>query len=429
MAHVADGGLAVVEFGGGFHHSLGHGGVVLIGGQQGRADLDALEVAGIALQLLDQIAVLPAVHQMGGLNQQILHAVGLGPLQGIGHVVDQLAVPAVDVLNDDVGGKAAADGVTGERFLQRVLNGADGGDPVVVVAGAEANHQQLVLANAVLIARLILGGVAGGGILQIAAENGGHLGAGSRALGQQLPVAANDKFAGHGPVHVVLGPARHIGGVGEGGELVLPAGQRIRAHPKGGELVDNFGDLLALDAALRIKGIVGPAVDNLIGIGPNHGVLVGRVIVHILEGIVLPGHRGGAGQTVQGHHQIRAGHGIVGPKGGRGLAVNQLLCRHFIHIFLGPGGHVGVPRLGGKCGPGQAQGEGRRQYQRHQFVPSSHVSISSSYDRFFYFPKRAVYTAGGAEHVGSANKKCAPKPKGAGRTIQKAPSARNLPYK
>lgn len=82
-------------------------------------------------------------------------------VEGFADVVDLLAVTSVYVVDYDIGGEASSYGVIRERGLEIVLNGADGQAAAVVEAGAEAQHEQLVIADAVLVSRIIEGSVAG----------------------------------------------------------------------------------------------------------------------------------------------------------------------------------------------------------------------------------------------------------------------------
>ena len=116
MAHETDGGLAVVVLGGGLRHDLGHNLEVLVGGQQGRADGHGLKGVGVLGGLVDHIVVLQAVHQMGGLDHQTLDPVFHGPVQGLTHVVDDLAVPALDAVGTRF--------EKGEIFLPQLINAA-----------------------------------------------------------------------------------------------------------------------------------------------------------------------------------------------------------------------------------------------------------------------------------------------------------------
>ena len=190
VAHPAHGGLAVLDgILGSVRHGLGCLGKVVFAGQQGRTDLNGLELTGVLLlQQIAEVAVFIAVHQVSGLDQQILYAALYGAVQSLLHVIDLLAVPAVDMLDDDIGSEAAADVIVGESLLQVVLNGLDGGYPVVVEAGAEADNQQFVLPGAVLAAGVVLGGVSGGVIVQIPAQDNGHLGTGRGAIGNSSNV-------------------------------------------------------------------------------------------------------------------------------------------------------------------------------------------------------------------------------------------------
>ena len=92
---------------------------------------------------------------MRRLIDEILDAVCNCAVERLGHVVDLLAVTLVYMVDDDLAGEAAADGVVRERLLHSGLDGADGFAAAVVVAGAEADDQQLVFADFVLIERII----------------------------------------------------------------------------------------------------------------------------------------------------------------------------------------------------------------------------------------------------------------------------------
>ena len=100
------------------------------------------------------------MHQVRRLHDQRLHPVRDRAVQGLGDVVDDLAVARLDMVDDDLAGKAAAHAPVGKGFLQRRLDGADGETAAVVEAGAEADDQQLVLADFVGVARIVQRGVA-----------------------------------------------------------------------------------------------------------------------------------------------------------------------------------------------------------------------------------------------------------------------------
>ena len=161
VAHEADGGLAVVILLGGLGDGLDDDIVVLVGGEDGRTQGDDIELVGILGKLGLDVVVFKAVHQMGGLHIQLLDAVVQGALNGLAEVVDGLIVPQGDVVNDDLGGEAAAHAVAGEGLFHGGLNGADGEAAGIIEAGAEGNHQDLLLADAVLIAGVVQAGIAG----------------------------------------------------------------------------------------------------------------------------------------------------------------------------------------------------------------------------------------------------------------------------
>ncbi len=105
------------------------------------------------------------------------------------------------MVDDDIRGKAAADGIIRKRGFQIALNRADGQAAAVVEARAEAEHQKLLVPDAVLIADVVLGRIAGVVILLLigirsggacragngrrARAGGGIVLAGGRAGGQQ----------------------------------------------------------------------------------------------------------------------------------------------------------------------------------------------------------------------------------------------------
>ena len=72
------------------------------------------------------------------------------------HVVDLLAVTGLDVVDDDLRGEGAADGPVGVRGLQGVFDALDVGHAAVVEGRAEGDDQQLVFADLVLVAGVIL---------------------------------------------------------------------------------------------------------------------------------------------------------------------------------------------------------------------------------------------------------------------------------
>ena len=101
------------------------------------------------------------MHQVRRLDNQILDAVGNGTLKRLVHVVDLLAVAGLNVVDDDLRGEGAADAPIRVGGLQGVLDALDVSGAAAVEGGAEADDQQLILADVVGIARVVLAGVAG----------------------------------------------------------------------------------------------------------------------------------------------------------------------------------------------------------------------------------------------------------------------------
>ena len=65
------------------------------------------------------------------------------------------------MVDDDLCGKGAAHAPVGVSGLQGVLNALDIGSAAVVEGGAEGHHQQLVFANVIGVAGIVLGSIAG----------------------------------------------------------------------------------------------------------------------------------------------------------------------------------------------------------------------------------------------------------------------------
>ena len=178
MAHehegdlLGSGGVQAVVTGilhGGLGHGLGnhflvgvdHGGVRADLAQQGLSHGNALELVAVGVDHLHHLVVLGTVHQMGGLHDQVLHAVGHSTVHGLLHVVDLLAVTGLHMVDDDLCGKGAAHAPVRVGGLQGVLDALDVLHTAVVEGGAKGDHQQLVLADVVLVAGGILGSIAG----------------------------------------------------------------------------------------------------------------------------------------------------------------------------------------------------------------------------------------------------------------------------
>ena len=157
---------------------------------------------------------------MGGLHDQVLHAVCHSAVQCLLHIVDLLAVACLHMVDDDLCGKGAAHAPVGVSGLQSVLDALDIGSAAVVEGGAEGHHQQLVFADLIGVAGIVLGSIAG-----VAAE---VVGVSVLALhqlllgiGQSVPCSLCGFALGVGVVSALL----HIDGVDQIGHVLC--GQRV----------------------------------------------------------------------------------------------------------------------------------------------------------------------------------------------------------
>ena len=129
--------------------------------QEGLRDADGLKVALHCVDSGGELVILGAVHQVCGLDHQVLNAVLFGAGQGLVDVVDGLVVAGLDMVDDDLGGEGSADGPVRIRRFQGCLDAADIGRAALVEGCAEAHDQELVLADVVAVAGIIRRGVAG----------------------------------------------------------------------------------------------------------------------------------------------------------------------------------------------------------------------------------------------------------------------------
>ena len=232
-------GLGIGDCGG--DHILGNGrlvGVDHLGvgadlAQQGLGDLDGFDFGLILRHHLHHLVILGAVHQMGGLDDQGLDAVGNGAVHGLLHVVDLLPIPGLDMVDDDLGGEGAADGPLRISGGQSVLDALDVLHAAVVEAGAEGDHQELLLTDVVGVAGIVQAGVAGvpaevigiglftlhQGLLQIGEGIPGGLGGGALGVGVLIALLDVDGVDQRG----------HLGG----GSQIFLAGLRVHQHGVG----------------------------------------------------------------------------------------------------------------------------------------------------------------------------------------------------
>ena len=155
------------------------------------------------------------MHQVRRLDNEVFDAVGDSALKRLLHIIDLLAVTRLNMVDDDLRGEGAADGPVGIRGLQGVFDALDVGNTAVIVGRAEGDNEQLVLADLILIARIVERSVAG-----IKAE---VVGAGLVAfdklllrVGQGVPGGLGRFALGVG----VIGAFLHIDGVDHGSDLI-----------------------------------------------------------------------------------------------------------------------------------------------------------------------------------------------------------------
>ena len=129
--------------------------------QQGLSHSDRFKLVAVGVDHFHHFVILSAVHQVGGLDDQILHAVFHSAVHGLLHVVDLFAVTSLHMVDDDLCGECAAHRPIRVCGLQSILDALDVLHAAVVEGGAEGDHQQLVVADVVLIVGIVLGGIAG----------------------------------------------------------------------------------------------------------------------------------------------------------------------------------------------------------------------------------------------------------------------------
>ena len=124
-------------------------------------DDHGLEAGSVLVDGFGEFVVLGSVHQVGGLDDEILDAVGCRSFEGLVHVVDEFAVAGLDVVDDDLGGEGSSYCPVGIGGLKGVLDSLDVGGSALVERGAEAHDEELVLSDIVGVPGIIQGSVAG----------------------------------------------------------------------------------------------------------------------------------------------------------------------------------------------------------------------------------------------------------------------------
>ena len=161
VAHQADGRFTVIKRCGGFGKGICHSEKVIIRVEKGDAHGNRLKSIGILRQLIRQVIIFIAGHKVGWLYHQRLNAVFYRTVQRLGDIVDPLTVTLKDMVDDDLTGEGPAHTEVREGLLQGVFDRADGQTAVIIVAGAEADHQKLLLSDFILITGIIESGVTG----------------------------------------------------------------------------------------------------------------------------------------------------------------------------------------------------------------------------------------------------------------------------
>ena len=230
----------------------------------------------------------------------------------------------------------------------------------------------------VQVAVLLHGGHAarhGGGIKADLAEvhqHLGQLGALGGAGGIELVLAAGQDAQSHRPLHAVLGPVGHRGGVGVGAQIGVG-----NLSPLGlGVVGKDLAQLLPGHVPLAAEGALTHAGGEALILGPGGGVGI-PLAGHVVEGSGLGDGRT-AGQIVQGLVDHAPGHSEVGAEGVAAGAVHDALFGH-----IGDGGgvpgvrsHIGKDGRGllrGQSRQGHPRGQGSGQGQRKELFRSLHV--------------------------------------------------------
>ena len=155
MAHKADGGFFIVIGGDGCSQGIGNDLEILIRGQQRGTNGKGKESILIPVGFCHQLLILKAIHDMRWLNDQVFHAIGYGPIQSLGNIVDGDPVPTLNVVNDHLAGKAPAKIISRKGPFQSILDGSDGQPAAVKIAGAKADHQKLLFSDTILVSGVI----------------------------------------------------------------------------------------------------------------------------------------------------------------------------------------------------------------------------------------------------------------------------------
>ena len=124
-------------------------------------DLHGFELVFISCDRLAELVIFCAVHQMRRLDHKLLDAVVDRTFERLIHVVDELAVARLHMIDDDLRGERSSDRPVGERRGKRRFDAADVLGAAVIERRAEAHDQQFLFADLIRISRIVLRSVAG----------------------------------------------------------------------------------------------------------------------------------------------------------------------------------------------------------------------------------------------------------------------------
>lgn len=137
MSHVNDGSTFGIVISGGVYKYLYECVIVRVGGKKVLADLDAVKLIVILVDLFDNIIILIAAHNMSGLNDNFLNAVSNKAIKSLGYVVNGEVVTLLELVNDYLAGESTTDFVIGISGPESFLDGADGLLAGIVIAGSK----------------------------------------------------------------------------------------------------------------------------------------------------------------------------------------------------------------------------------------------------------------------------------------------------
>ena len=138
-----------------------HGRVLADFAQKGLRNADGLKICRSGSDRFDEFIVLRAVHQVRGLDDQVLHAVSLRARKRLLDVVDHFLIACLHMVDDDLCRESPAHSPVRIGFLQRRLDPADIHRAALIEGSAEAHDQELILADLIRIPGIIQGSVAG----------------------------------------------------------------------------------------------------------------------------------------------------------------------------------------------------------------------------------------------------------------------------